>query len=97
MNEPVLVHHLNCGYAVCVQWNLSTRDELGTGPLSLIQWSLSTRDKLGTGPLSLGERLSSDIAMGRLKWKFQRFVLSLIRGSTLLEVLLYTSSCNNTT
>ena len=30
-----------------IQWSLSTRDKLGTGPLSLIQWSLSTRDKLG--------------------------------------------------
>ena len=29
----------------CVLWSLSTRDKLGTGPLSLIRWSLSTRDK----------------------------------------------------
>ena len=31
------------------QWSLSTRDKLGTGPLSLIQWSIFTRDKLGMG------------------------------------------------
>ena len=39
------------GRVLCPR-SLSTRDKLGTGPLSLIQWSLSTRDKLGTGPLS---------------------------------------------
>ena len=34
-------------FVIIMQWSLSTRDKLGTGPLSLILWSFSTRDKLG--------------------------------------------------
>ena len=36
------------GLENCASGNLSTRDKLGVGPLSLIRYNLSTRDKLGT-------------------------------------------------
>ena len=42
-----------------------SKEQVGTGPLSLIQWSLSTRDKLGTGPLSL---ISSEASLQGTSW-----------------------------
>ena len=52
-----------CGWGrgAGTQWSLSTRDKLGTGPLSLIQWSLALyKGQVGDGsfvPLSCGTSL----------------------------------------
>ena len=58
------------------EWNLSTRDKLGMGHLSLTLLSLSTRDKLGMSPLSLTQWSLST------RDKLVMDLLSLIQWST---------------